>query len=504
MILFSRILQVLLLLLIIQPLSLSGSDIQENGFGHLLGVYFTALDQSSITNEELEAFEEMGFSIFEVEGTAPGNFLDYIKGSGISLFIQQPRPFVVSHQMQEKDSLYQEQDVELIQFYRREIGYKAVAFGLFLYPDDRRAANIRLLDLYAGGISERLDDDVNIYYRSAFSGVEEYPASFSFWSTRMTGRTATSVPVQVIHFAPADTSLGTLNDMVTVFQLSLQAEQSVVLLPYEWLKNKMNRYELLENTLEAYIHDTRVLFPQPNEPKDLVNVNWIVILLILLIGSYVVHYHNNPTYQRSLFRYFTMHNFFTEDLLENRIRFVLPGVALFFQHVVLGGMFFYIVFTSFVSPLGLQVLAKYFPTLFLFGISHLGVFASGLLVTFLLQSISAGWIHLTNRKTRLSNVVTLYSWPLQLNLIIVLVMIVLYLTSEAGRSMAVFSILFIIIWFFSFNISALSIAKHLRQYRVIYIILTVGIHVLLLGLLITAGILYPPLSEPLSLAISIP
>jgi len=430
--------------------------------------------------------------------------LDFVRNSDISLFIQQERPFVVSHLLQKRDSLYQQEDVELLQYYQRETGTSVVAFGLFLYPDERNPAHVQLLTTYARQLSERLGDEVNLYYRSAFSGYQESPASFSFRSARMTGRETISIPTQVIHFSPADTTLAALNDMVTLFQLTLETDQSIIFLPYSWLMNNINRYQLLENTLEAYIHESSILFPQPKVQQDHLQVNWIVILLILLIGSFAGHYHNNTTYRRSLFRYFTMHHFFTEDLLENRIRFVLPGAALFFQHVVLGGMFFYIVVTSFISPLGLQVLEKYFPMLFPFGISHLGVFASGLLVTLLLQSISASWIHLTNRKTRLSHAVTLYTWPLQLNLIIILIMTALYLTTEAGRTLTTFSLLFFLIWFLSFNIAALSIAKYVRNYRVIYIFLTVGIHFLLVVLLITAGVLYPPLSEPLRLALSLP
>ncbi len=430
--------------------------------------------------------------------------MNFVKNSDISLFIQQQRSFVVSHQLQEKDSLYQQEDIALIQFYHREMGSKAVAFGLFLYPDDRTSTNVRLLNRYVEQISELIDNEINLYFRSAYSDLEEYPVSFSFRSTRLTGKDATTIPTQVIHFDPADTTVTSLNDMVTVFQYALEREQSVIFLPYEWLMNKMSQYEFLEKTLEAYINDERILFPQPNAPAMSVSVNWIVILLILLIGTYVIHYHNNPTYQRSLFRYFTMHNFFTEDLLENRIRFVLPGIALFFQHVILGGLFFYIVVTSFISPLGLHALAQYFPLIFIFGVDHFGIFTSGILITLLLQSVSAGWIHLSNRKTRLNHAVVLYSWPLQLNLVVVLVMIVFYLTTASDRSMAILTCIFITIWFFSFNVSALDIAKHLKQYRIIYIILTVGIHVLLIGLLLTAVFLYPPVSEPLRLALSLP
>jgi hypothetical protein len=499
-----RILQFLLLLLIWLPFSLQASDFQDNRIGHRLGVYFSEQEQASITSDQLSQLKDLGVSIIEIEGAAPPGWTDFVRNSDIYLLVRQNRAFVDTHELQTNHSLYIQQYISLIQFYLNEIGERAAAFGLFHYPYDKHSSGNRLLNLYVQEISAATGTDILLYYRSAYPDLEEYPGSFSFRSTRLTGRESGVLPTQAIHFAPADTTLGTIRDMISIFQRSLETEQSIILLPYSWLMDSISRFELLEETLKAYTREERVLIALPSIPEEPLSVNWVVVLVIVLLGSYAILYHKNPAYQKSLFRYFVMHKFFTEDLFEHRIRSSVPGTVLFFQHGILGGLCAFIVSSFYITQLGMEAMFHHFPVISLFGSEPYGFFIFGMIITLLIQAASIGWIQLLNKKTRLYQVATLYCWPLQINMVTVLLMTTMYLTASSGIWIAVFSILFVAIWFVGFNVAALGVARYLKNYRIIYIIFTVGIHVLLLSLFVAAVFFYPPLNEPIRLAISLP
>lgn len=485
------------------PLGLEAMHIQDSEIGHVLGIFMTEAESSSATVTELEAFEEAGLVIFEVEGYAPESVLDFVRDSDHTLFARQNREFVTFYHLQTKDSVYYQEDLSLIKYYRGELGDRAAAFGLFTYPDERVPAIIQLLNLY----SDRFDfseDNPYLYYLSAYTDLTGYPASFSFRSTRLTDPPENSLPSQVVHFMPDAADVQSLSDLREILEISLERSQSITLLPYSWFIRQAEQFDLFEQMIQSYTGSGNILAPLPRQPDERPSTNWPVILLILLLGSYLIHYRMSIYYRHSLLRYFINHNFFVASAIEYRLRSLAPGAVLFFQHVVICGLFTYLFAISVFTPLGLEAIYHSFPILNLFGNGAPGFFFSGMAAAFTLQSVSVLWIQITNKRTRLNQSLTFYVWPLHLNFIVVLLMTALHQAGSAEIWILIFSLLFVSILFFSFNIAALDIARFLTKFRVLYVISTVGLHLLLIVLLITAFLFYPPLSEPVGLALSLP
>jgi hypothetical protein len=501
---FPRIIQVFVFSIILLPTCLYASGLQDNGTDHHLGVYITQEEQVELSPSAFERLRSFGFTIVELEGRAPLSLLDTIIDSDFYIFANQTRKFVTPYQLQQNDNLYFQEDLSLIRFYEEQAGERVSAYSFFNYPDDRSSFAAELLNRYVNRFAELNLDDKLYYYRSAYPALDSYPSSFSFRSTKFSGKDYSTLPSRVIHFEPADTTLGSLIDLKRVMELSLQTDQSIIFISYSWLIEKLNRFELLGDAFNAYSRNQTVLFPEPHLEDQPLSPNWTVILLIVLIGSYLIHYRNSPVYQRSLLRFFTMHKFLVEDILENRLRTSNSALILFTQHIILTGLLFYILSKTLISPLGLEALYHHFTFLSIFGYGSAGIFIFGLCISLLLQTISVVWIHLVNRKTRLNQVVTLYCWPLQLNLIIVVVVTAIYQVNGHEGWLIFMSILFLVIWFFSFNITALDVAKSLKRYRVIYIIFTVGIHVLIIIILVTLMLIYAPVSEPVRMAFNFP
>lgn len=483
---------------------LFASDLQESGIGHHLGVYMTQDEQESISSSALELLGSLGFTIIELEGRAPQSLLNSIDETEFYIFVSQPRKFVTSYQLQQNESLYFRNDLSLIDFYENQIGDRISAYSLFIYPDDRKSHTSLSLDRYMSRFTDLQEDGKQFYYRSAYPGLDNYPAGFSFRSTRFIVENHETLPSHVLHFTTSDKTLYGLKELKKVLELSLNTEQSVILISYSWLIETLERFELLGEALIAYTRNQTILFPEPVIAESPLSPNWAVILLILLIGSYLVHYHNNPVYQRSVLRYFTMHKFFVEDILENRLRTSTSALILFSQHIILTALLFYILAETLISNLGLASIYHHFPFLELLGKGSTGLFFTGICISLLLQTISVFWIHQLNRKTKLSQTVTLYCWPLQLNLPVVLILTAVYQANGADGWIILMTVLFVINWFFGFNIASLDIAKTLTRYRITYIIFTVGLHVLILIMLAAVVLIYDPVSGPLHMAFNLP
>ncbi|MEX2574683.1 MAG: hypothetical protein WD317_10310, partial [Balneolaceae bacterium] len=340
--------------------------------------------------------------------------------------------------------------------------------------------------------------------RSAYPDPGLYPSSFSFRSVRLAALTAPTLPSQVIHFTAYDSDAESLEDLENLLRISLEAEQSIILLPYGWMVEQMDRFELFQEVIKQYTGSGRVLFPQPAPPEEKLSANWTVLVLLLLLGTCLGHHQVSSFYRSSLFRYFTGHRFFTENLIEYRTRSFLSGAVLFFQHLVIAGLALYIFAESSISPLGTESLYANFPVIGVFGKGNTAFFFLGITIAFILQSASVLWIQVLNSKTRLGQTMTLYGWPLQLNLLVIIFMVAGYQAGPSADIAGLHIVLFLIVWFLGFNAAALDIARYVKKYRVLYIIATVGVPVLFAVLLVAAALFYPPLSEPLAMALDLP
>jgi hypothetical protein len=493
-----------LLLTVICLSDLFASGVYDDENTHYLGVYLTEEEYAGVSSDQFQLLEQMGISVIEFEGLAPQSIINLIDEYRFRVFTTQPRRFVTSPELQRNDSLYFQEDLFLIQEYRARIGEAVAAFGLFIYPDDTSINSRNLLDQYATSFQGVENGELLIYYRSAFSDLQNYPESFSFRSTHIETGNNDHLPTQVIHFIPPDDHIGSLRELKSVLELSLNRDQSIVMLPYSWLLKKLNEFELLGDALIAFTGNQALLFAEPDVRDSPLSPNWAVIIFIILLGTYIAHYHSSALYQRSLLRYFTMHKFFLDDVMEYRIRTSISATVLFSQHILITGLFVYILADTFLSPLGTDALYHHFPVINIFGSGSLGIALFGFFLAASLQFISVAWLHLINNQSRLSQAMTLYCWPLQINFPILLLILAVYQAGGAESWTVLFSLLFVTVCVMSFIIASLDIAVYLTKYRILYIIFTIGLFVAILILIITLLFLYHPVSEPIKFIFLLP
>jgi hypothetical protein len=246
----------------------------------------------------------------------------------------------------------------------------------------------------------------------------------------------------------------------------------------QWVETHLG--DGLEEALIIFAGDSDAVLPNPLKPAADPKVNWNIVLLMLIWISFAVHYAFFPTYNKSLFRYFTNHKFFIEDIFESRIRFHATPVFLNLQAAAMFGLFFYTLYTFHVSAAGLDVLRYYLP---IPDWMYPGIFffAAGFVFKLIYSTVMTLWVFAPSLDTQwLNPAAAAYIWPQQTLLPVITLMIT---TDAAGGPAGLFNImaiLFLLIWLSSYYIAAYNVRQYVER-KTLYDTLSWALQLAVLG-----------------------
>ncbi|MCW9707713.1 hypothetical protein [Fodinibius salsisoli] len=250
----------------------------------------------------------------------------------------------------------------------------------------------------------------------------------------------------------------------------------------QWLLNMLDAHPRLKETLHTLATDSEFLFPVPAESMPTATQPSLAIIILLLVwGTLAYHYHMSPLYRKSLFRYFTGHTFFVNDIFKRHIRSPIPALVIIAQHALLASAALYAIFDTYWSPLGLQALATYFPSLFFLGAKPYVIFVFILCCILLFSLISILWLYFSHKSLRsVTQIITLFAWPLQLNFLFATAAIALYASGGTDYILLILATLIVTVISGSFLITAWDASQSLSTKNVRYLLLTAGLYLLIL------------------------
>lgn len=452
--------------------------------------------------QQLTIANELNITLFELSD--PKQVRSF-QGNRYNFFVLLGPQYAVPGLLSQNISAVAEEIAEQYQRFEDEAPGQIVAASLFRYPFESYPSFTRTAQSLVDSLSPAIP--IPIYYRSAGFSSDFQPGGFNFVSERVYPGQDRPAGGSVIHFMPSNNlheSYYYLNQTMNLLQ---EFNESILILPAPWFFFQLETRSELRYLFQDYTEGRTIELPLPAQTQQQPSVNWSFILLLLLWGSFAVHLRYQPVYGQSVIRYFTNHSFFVTDVYEHRLRSVLPGFYLLIQHTLITGLFALASAEIILSDQGLAVLDHHFPGVMMLGDNAFSLFIAGILLAMVLQGISVLWIYFANTElTAFSQVLNLYSWPLHLNLLVVTLLIVFNQVGFNGYLIFIFGVIFIIIWFFSFNIAVIDSSKFLETTpsKVLFLSLTAGIHLLLI-----LGILYyiiytPSILEPILFAIEIP
>lgn len=399
--------------------------------------------------------------------------------------------------------------VQIEQQYQRfeyEAAGRIAAAGILRYPYESHPGFVETVQSLADSVSTTIP--VVLYFQSA--GIIEHPPlpdGFNFVSKRVFPGPSCSADQSVVHFIPEGNQRDSYTCLNQVMKQLQEFDESILILPASWFFSQLDTTTELRYLFQDYTEGISVTLPLPAASQQQPYINWSIILLLLLWGSFAVHFRYQPMYSQSVIRYFTNHSFFVTDVYEHRLRNILPGLYLLIQHAFLTGLFVLACAEVLLSTQSFAVLGYHFPGLMLLGNNAFSLFTAGIIVAVLLQGISVLWIFFSNTElTSFSQILHLYSWPLHINLLVVTSLIVFIQVGLSLFLIVILAALFILIWFFSFNIAAIDSSRFLQTLssKVIFLSLTVGVHIFLVLSILIYILFTPSILEPILFAIEIP
>lgn len=449
------------------------------------GVTWDIPGDSSAVDKELTLFKKAGIAFIEVEEIPDSAIVGKIRERGFILYITAPVRFPVVQTLAEPDSSVTAVYRQLLSLALR--GEPAGAIGIFSYGQTRHESFVEAISRITREIRE--NTDIQLYYRSGSAESSTVDSLFDF---RIVDMKVTpefnNLPDTLFQQAEAFSfnPVPALDPMITPFKWFLEKlsinRDAILFMNDDWLINAQSAYPQISRILSEYARSPDAVFPLPEEQFiTSYSHNWIILILLILWGSFAATYNFEPTYRKSLPRYFVGHKFFVDDIVNRQIRPVLPTVVILLQHALVGGIFLYSTSYALFSQRGMTALLHHIPWLGLLGEQYMGIFRTGTLLTFGFEVLCLAWLYFISREVKyFSQVATLYAWPLQLNLFVVTIMVTLLMTHHLQIFLIPAGILFLIIMLSAFLMTAFDTVKFLKSHPNWYITGTVGIYMILI------------------------
>ncbi|SMO80746.1 hypothetical protein SAMN06265219_11156 [Gracilimonas mengyeensis] len=272
----------------------------------------------------------------------------------------------------------------------------------------------------------------------------------------------------------------------------------------QWLLQALNDYPEFSKSLLAYRTTGEWHLPLPEATPQALNINWLVLVLILLWISLALQFKYLPYIRPMMLRFFFAHRFFVDDILQYRERAAVGGSLLMLKHALFGGMVTYLTGRILLSEEGLTALLENYPLIAIAGNQYISLFFFAALLILITDLISIFWLYLPAKNlNHLSQVINLYAGSFYLDFILVTFMATSFLAGWSPILVLSLAAIFVLIWFLAYNLAAFNASTKMGQNRTTYLLLTIGLHTLVLILFLVVFFTQTDVLQVLKLALSL-
>lgn len=468
-----------------------------------VGVSWKAPTSTQIAETQLRDFANTGISYLLVDQKLDRSTWQTISSLNFTVYAMMPVRFPVVQTFSQADSIFNRETAAYLSHFSNKSVVKAV--GIFAYGQTENSR-------FRNSVKKFLADNVSglvkpIFYQTTQADSSPIDSLFSFKILSVSTR---SVPqsdfIGAYLYKPGDKTKWDLSPVKTFLEQTVANDSIPVFFDGSWLQTMQQKHPGFQHTLTLFTSsaDPAFTLPQPNRIQPSGH-NSVIIALLLAWIIFAITYHNNPAYRKSLVRYFTGHQFYVDDVMQRLIRSSTAGFSILVQHAIAGGIFFYCLFYVSFSPLGTEALFNHYPFLSLLGTGGVSIFCLGFLGTFILQAIGIIWLRIANPEiTYFSQILNLYTWPLQLNLLFATLLLTLFLAGQNSSFIYLVAFVFIIIMLGTFVITALDSSRNTASKRMWVLAGTAGVYsAIIIGVIIWVAA-SPTFLNVIKLAASLP
>ncbi|TVQ14995.1 MAG: hypothetical protein EA364_03205 [Balneolaceae bacterium] len=431
---------------------------------------------------ELFGYQQLGIRSLMIEGIHEFGILDVLHGFDFEVAVSVPQTYLTATELQKRKPASLDLVISHVEYYRNHDFISS-----FILFSDSQVNSSRFANRASPIIREaRISTDIPLLHingntRHRFGDTDRPDGVILHLSEAELNMMAdpgtdTLIPVAGYIWNPAD-GFDTRH-FQEMLRLTRPAGDVPVYFHAHWVAEHLE--DGLEDALIIFAGDSDALLPKPRLQTETPSPNWHIILVILVWISFAVHFAIFPNYNKSLFRYFSNHKFFIEDIFEKRIRFSTTPVFLNLQTAVLFGLFFYTLYSFHISAAGLDVLGNYLP---IPDWMHPGIFffSAGFLFKLIFSALMTFWVFAPSLDTYwLNPAAVTYIWPQQLLLPVISLMITIDAAGGPAGLFNVMAIIFLVIWLSSFYVAAFNLRQYVER-KTLYDTLSWALQLAVLG-----------------------
>lgn len=450
-----------------------------------VGVKWQVPEDDKTAAAQLAQFDRLGISILEIESQLSPDIWQQIDSLNFPVYGNLGIHFPTTSTFAQPDSSLIQSIQNKASIYLSQPSVTAV--GLFSYGAIYKDGFFTALKPIAGQLKESTQKQ--LYYISRNSVYNDPLIDFTLAEIYVTPENydALSIPqkesVRGYLYHP-NKDLRKYLKPFKGFLESIPNDQQPIFLPSDWLLTMLDAYPRFSEILQSIATQAEPTFPLPKEDIPSPQTAPIPIIILLFIwGTIAWHYNGSPLYRKSLFRYFTSHTFFINDIFDRQIRSAFPAVVIILQNALLISACLFVTFLALFAPLGQTALFHYFPALAMVGPNPFSIFLWTFGGALLISLTSIIWLFLTHKSiSSLTQVATIYAWPLQLNFIFCGIAITLFSSGANHQMVVTFTVLALLLLILSFIFTSLDtyrMAKkglgHLLKTSVPYVLIWIGV-----------------------------
>lgn len=456
----------------------------------VLGVAWELPGDDARAVRQLQQFRELGITVLELRQTPSDRLWSEINRHNLTVYADLHILFPITHTFAGSDSALYRQSRKKIRAFAAQPSVKALnlfTYGAIHRDSFKESAASFFKHFHALRSIRAIYTDNRTKHRL------NAPFDFFRYDIRLSPKNipSPSIPgspdIDSYRYHPSPE----LRERFVPFKQAIQQTAAYPRKPFfmesSWLLSMVEKYPELATILPSLSSESDPVFPAPAESLPSPNPSPLPILTLLLVWAMLaLHYNMSPLYRKSLFRYFTGHKFFLNDIFRQHIRSPFPSFVIIIQNALLISAALFITFTRFWSDTGLQSLQHHFPGLFFFTGGVYDIFLAAFGITLIFSVISILWLYFSHKSLRsITQIMTLFAWPMQINIALGTLAIAMHVAGGSANDMiiALLTGLMLAVCLGSFIITSLDAAQSLSRKRLQYISSTAGLYLLVLGAL---------------------
>lgn len=411
------------------------------------GLILSQEQSQTLTQQEIETYQRLGFTILAPEGHFAPEIFDFLNGQNFEIWPVLPQRFLI-RTAQATDAA---QQIRWLRRFEAVPGFNSIIAGWHADLNSARTSR------HLAGLSEQLREAFPAQPLYLITKGDDVPSPM----LRPVPDAGLSLPTAPFKGAPLLLPPGPAADehhfFVQTLREGIRLGYQVFLTDYDNLQIYLDDdFSGLAQIISGFQRSPNPAIPLPAAEQYPGSVNYGVLILIGLWLSFAIHMRFNPNYSRTVGRYFFNHSFLVEDILRRHILLSGSVLVVFLQAAVMWGLFSLTFITSFLGEAGMQALSWYFPV----AANDWFLFTIGLVFGALFNGLLWAWLIISCfRRDVVSMSATLLFWPMHLGLFLLLVLLTLSGSSAGSVAVLAAGGVFVLVQLGSFLVAAAAFGR---------------------------------------------